>query len=149
MKQERSIHIDTLVAVAIDYHQGEFWRVSYRPTPVVFGHGSGFASGYDPTGCTGFTDFLFFLPVLKELDVFSKNKQTVTFAACQLTQYPMLNKVIDQSTGGIGLNLEQITDLFNINHWILIQVSHETLSVSLPPDMEKRHYFLFNVFLQY
>jgi len=42
------------------------------------------------------------LPVLKELDIFSKNEQTVTLVTCHPPQYSMFNKVIDQSTCGSG-----------------------------------------------
>ena len=65
-----------------------------------------------------------FLLVLKELDIFSKNEQAVTLAACHLPQYPILNKVIHQSACGIGLNFQQLANLLNINHWMLIQVLH-------------------------
>jgi len=53
----------------------------------------------------GKREFLdYFLSVLKELDIFSKNEQAVTLVACHLPQYPILNKVIQHCTCDVGLN---------------------------------------------
>ena len=69
-----------------------------------------------------------FLLVLKELDIFSKNEQAVTLVACHLSQYRMLNKVIHQSTCGIGMNflmsnkcsqIDIARVLYQIHHFIV------------------------------